>query len=49
MDKAEKVFKEMKELNVLPSKITYAIMIKGYGQVYNLEKAFELFDEMKWF
>jgi pentatricopeptide repeat protein len=47
MDKAEKVFKEMKELNVLPSKITYAIMIKGYGQVYNLEKAFELFDEMK--
>jgi pentatricopeptide repeat protein len=47
IDKAEKVFSEMKELGVLPSKITYAIMIKGYGQVYNLEKAFELFEDMK--
>ena len=47
MDKAEKVFREMKEIGVVPSKITYAIMIKGYGQVYNLEKAFEVFDEMK--
>ena len=47
IEKAEKVFSEMKELSVLPSKITYAIMIKGYGQVYNLEKAFELFEEMK--
>jgi pentatricopeptide repeat protein len=47
IEKAEKVFAEMKELGVLPSKITYAIMIKGYGQVYNLEKAFELFEEMK--
>ncbi len=47
MDKAEKVFKEMKEIGISPSKITYAIMIKGYGQVYNLEKAFEVFEEMK--
>ena len=47
MDKAEKVFREMKEIGVAPSKITYAIMIKGYGQVYNLEKAFGVFDEMK--
>jgi pentatricopeptide repeat protein len=47
MDKAEKVFKEMKEIGISPSKITYAIMIKGYGQVYNLDKAFEVFEEMK--
>jgi pentatricopeptide repeat protein len=47
IEKAEKVFREMKELGVAPSKITYAIMIKGYGQVYDLQKAFELFEEMK--
>ena len=47
MDKAERVFREMKEIGIVPSKITYGIMIKGYGQVYNLEKAFELFEEMK--
>jgi pentatricopeptide repeat protein len=47
MDKAEKVFREMKEIGVIPSKITYAIMIKGYGQVYQLEKAFSVFEEMK--
>lgn len=47
IDKAEKVFVEMKQLGVAPSKITYAIMIKGYGQVYNLEKAFAVFEEMK--
>jgi len=47
IEKAEKVFNEMKEIGVSPSKITYAIMIKGYGQVYNLGKAFELFEEMK--
>ncbi len=47
IEKAEKVFREMKEIGVSPSKITYAIMIKGYGQIYNLPKAFELFEEMK--
>jgi pentatricopeptide repeat protein len=47
MDKAETVFREMKEIGVAPSKITYAIMIKGYGQIYNLNKAFEIFEEMK--
>jgi len=47
IDKAERVFNEMKEIGVAPSKITYAIMIKGYGQVYNLDKAFEIFEEMK--
>lgn len=47
IEKAEKVFNTMKEIDVKPSKITYAIMIKGYGQVYNLDKAFALFEEMK--
>lgn len=47
IDKAEQVYREMKEMGVAPSKITYAIMIKGYGQVYDLDKAFGLFEEMK--
>ncbi len=47
MDKAEKVFYQMKEVGVFPSKITYAIMIKGYGQFYNLDRAFKIFEEMK--
>jgi len=47
IEKAEKVFNEMKNIKIEPSKITYAIMIKGYGQVYALDKAFEIFEEMK--
>eukprot|EP00340_Litonotus_pictus_P000351 CAMPEP_0170528784 /NCGR_PEP_ID=MMETSP0209-20121228/14241_1 /TAXON_ID=665100 ORGANISM="Litonotus pictus, Strain P1" /NCGR_SAMPLE_ID=MMETSP0209 /ASSEMBLY_ACC=CAM_ASM_000301 /LENGTH=716 /DNA_ID=CAMNT_0010820183 /DNA_START=44 /DNA_END=2194 /DNA_ORIENTATION=+ len=47
MDKAEKLLSEMKDLKVEPTKVTYAIMIKGYGQIYKLEKAFQLFEEMK--
>ena len=47
MDKAERVFHEMKEIGVSPSKITYAIMIKGYGQVYEISKALGVFEEMK--
>lgn len=47
MDKAEKLFEEMKSLNVEPTKVTYAILIKGYGNQYNLEKAFKIFDEMR--
>lgn len=47
IDKAEKIFRDMKEIGISPSKITYAIMIKGYGQVYQLNKAFDIFEEMK--
>ena len=46
MEKAERVFSEMKENKLAPSKITYAIMMKGFGQVYQLDKAFEVFEEM---
>jgi pentatricopeptide repeat protein len=46
MDKAERVFNEMKENKLSPSKITYAIMMKGFGQVYQLDRAFEVFEEM---
>ena len=46
MDQAEKVFNEMKENKLSPSKITYAIMMKGFGQVYQLDRAFAIFDEM---
>ena len=45
--KAEKIFEEMKTIGVEPSKITYAILIKGYGQFFMLDKAFKIFDEMK--
>lgn len=47
IEKAENLFKEMKKYNVEPSKITYAIMIKGYGQHFMLDKAFSIFEEMK--
>ena len=47
IDKAEKLFREMKELKIEPTKVTYAIMIKGYGQIYKLENAFKIFEEMK--
>jgi pentatricopeptide repeat protein len=47
MEKAEKLFSEMKELKIEATKVTYAIMIKGYGQVYQIEKAFKVFEEMK--
>jgi len=44
---AEAVFSDMKEAQVIPSKITYAIMIKAYGADHNFEKAYEVFNEMK--
>ena len=47
IEKAEKIFDEMKTIGVEGSKITYAIMIKGYGQFFKLEKAFKIFEEMK--
>jgi len=37
----------MKDVGVFPSKITYAIMIKGFGQIYDLDRAFKMFEEMK--
>jgi len=47
IEKAEMVFRTMKEYNIQPTKITYAVMIRGYGQIYQIDKAFELFEEMK--
>ena len=47
VDKAELVFKSMSEYGLYPSKISYAIMIRGYGQFYKLDEAFKLFEEMK--
>jgi len=41
------VFRDMHQAEVFPSKITYAIMIRGYGNDYSLDKAFEIFNEMK--
>jgi len=47
MEQAEVVFNDMKDAMVTPSKITYAIMIRGYGNDSNLNKAFIIFNEMK--
>ena len=47
MEQAENVFLDMKEALIAPSRITYAIMIRGYGNDYKLQKSFEVFEEMK--
>lgn len=44
MEQVKVVFNDMKDA---PSKITYAILKHGYGNDYNLTKAFEMFNEMK--
>ena len=44
---AEAIFQDMKDAKIPPSKITYAIMIKAYGNEYNFDKAYEIFNEMK--
>jgi len=47
ISKAEELFEEMKNLGINISKITYSILIKGYGQNFYLKKALKLFDSMK--
>lgn len=48
MEAAEVVFNDMKDSALItPSKITFSIMIKGFGNAANLEKCFILFHEMK--
>jgi pentatricopeptide repeat protein len=47
MEQAEAVFVDMKEAMIAPSRITYAIMIRGFGNDYSLEKSFGIFEEMK--
>lgn len=47
MEQAKAVFTDMKEALICPSKITFAIMIRGYGNSFDLESAFDVFEEMK--
>jgi len=47
IDIAEKLYQEMISRNIFPSTITYSIMIKAYGTVFNLDAALNLFNEMK--
>jgi len=47
MEQAEVVFSDMKEAQVYPSRITYAILIRGFGNDYKLNRTFEIFKEMK--
>ena len=44
---AENIFEEMKSQGVAPSRITYSIMIKGYGLIYKLDKAISMFNDLK--
>lgn len=44
---AEALFEDMKEAQVTPSRITYAIMIKAYGNDYNFDKSLAIFAEMQ--
>ena len=46
-EKAERVFNDMKELRVEPGRITYALMIKGYGQIYKLETSLYYYGLLK--
>jgi pentatricopeptide repeat protein len=47
MEQAESIFIDMKDAMITPSRITYAIMIRGFGNDYKLQKSFEIFEEMK--
>lgn len=44
---AEYIYNDMLELGVTPSLITYGIMIKAYGNSYEIDKALEIFEKMK--
>ena len=46
IDKAKMIYDEMNRLGVTPSKVTYAIMIRGYGQVFDYDNAKAIYDEM---
>jgi pentatricopeptide repeat protein len=46
-EKAEQVFHEMKELKVEPGRITFALMIKGFGGVYQLDRALYYYSQLK--
>lgn len=47
IEKAEMIFDEMKKIGIVPNKITYGIMIKGYGKVYDIQNAMKMYQEMK--
>ena len=47
IDIAEKLYQEMISKAIFPSTITYSIMMKAYGTVYNLDAALNLYNEMK--
>ena len=47
IEQAQAIFNDMIDAGISPSKITYAVMIRGYGNEFSLDKAFEIFEEMK--
>ena len=47
LDLAFKVQQTMNEQGIMPSNVTYSILIKIYGKARNLQKALSLIKEMK--
>ncbi len=43
----EKLFTEMKNEGILPSVVTYSILIKAYGNSFNLENSLHYFNELR--
>ena len=47
LDRAEELFNEMSEKRGVISEYAYNIMIKGYGNMFKLTKAYEMFNKIK--
>merc|ERR1719408_791968 len=47
MDRADELFREMQENSVEPDIITYSTIVKGYCQSGDVDKAFEVLEQMK--
>jgi len=47
LDLAKEVYKEMRNMSIKPSNVTYSILIKLYGKGRQIERALDILEEMK--
>ena len=47
MDFASFLFEEMRRTNVIPDAVTYTVLMIGYCRLGNIDRAIQLFGEMK--
>merc|ERR1719213_636908 len=47
MDRAPKLLKDMRESNLEPDLVTYSTLVKGYSLAGEINRAFEILEEMK--